>query len=56
MFEITPGLKNSSIALTPKHMKQMGKLALLPAMPEQETAAVIRKKGTVQSLDFIGLL
>jgi len=50
MFEITPGLKNSSIALNPEHMKQIGELGFITSDANDVTLA---ERSRIMGTEFI---
>ncbi len=50
MFEITPGLKNSSITLNPEHMKQIGELGFITSDANDVTLA---ERSRIMGTEFI---
>lgn len=50
MFEITPGLKNSNISLTPEHMKQIGELGFITSDANLLTLA---ERSRIMGTEFI---
>jgi hypothetical protein len=50
MFEITPGLKSSSIALKPEHMKQIGELGFITSDANDVTLA---ERSRIMGTEFI---
>jgi hypothetical protein len=50
MFEVTPGLKNSSIALKPEHIKQAGELGFVTS---NEATLTLGERSRIMGTEFI---